>query len=498
MSPRRHASSRPLLGLMLALMLLAVHPSAADPTPPVPGGGTLNQLIQQLHGKLSAALAGRQLARADLALALRRGGKQGLPPRLLRVLGDLLLGRLQAGAVKPRSVARLPTGGGADARQRARAGGYELLLELEASINEGHLHLQGKLLATDRHLWRDMLQPQRGALGHLHARVRLDAEVRAFISSGRTGPLRYTPRSFPLQQGPVLALATGDLDGEGRTEVIALFAEQLVVLKPRGPLAPEPMVTLELPPPVASLRPRRAMGALVAADLDGDGRSELLVRSSETQRGVELTLARGNANLEVKGQLAGYPVAAWRGASGAQRILAVALPGRDQLDGTKLMAALSRTGVAGAAAPQPPAPPMARLPASLYASKVVQVARKQGGPLRFLGAVSINGRLHLVQRGAGQLAAVARQVGLAFDLADMDDDGQLEVATTGVDGPNGDDRITIRRLTGGKLSRPLWQSQRLGGVVTAISHGDLDGDGELELVAALQTRRGKSHLVVLD
>ena len=234
------------------------------------------------------------------------------------------------------------------------------------------------------------------------------------------------------------------------------------------------------------------MGTLVLADTDGDGQMEILARSSELQHGVHLALSGGI--LVTRGALTGYPLMAGQGKFA--RLLAEAVPGRDLLDGARLSTAM-------APAPPPDAkkrvPLHKRLPATFYSFKVVEVSRKKGGPLRHLGLVDATGRLHLF---AGQLltpSLVQPGAGVAFDLADLDDDGSLEVVTTGTDAPSaGGDRIVVRRSLGKRLSGVLWRSRSLGGPVTALTHGDLNGDGMLELVAAVHGKGGKISIVVLD
>jgi len=192
--------------------------------------------------------------------------------------------------------------------------------------------------------------------------------------------------------------------------------------------------------------------------------------------------------------LTGYPLTAGPGKS--TRLLAEAVPGLDLLDGTRLV-----TDLASAATPGPTKKGLVqrRLPAAFYSFKAVEVSRKKGGTQRHLGLVDAAGRLYLFAEQLTTPSLIQPGGGVAFDLADLDDDGSLEVVTSGTVAPSaGNDRIHVRRFLGKGLSGVLWRSRRLGGLVTALTHGDLNGDGKLELVAAVSGKGGKISIMVLD
>ncbi len=497
------ASTTPRLAwsLTAALVLCAGLAARADST------GTLDRLVGQVDVRFGVATTKQPAAKQDLALSVRRGAGD-VPARLVGAVRDLLLGKLTARGY--RSVAAVsPTGTAGQRQKRARAGGFERLLDLEVTIHEGYLHLQGNVAATDRHLWRDLVQPSRGILSHLHASVRVDAEVRAFSGSVKARALRYTPRRHALGAGEVLALDAADLDGDGGVELVVLRNRDVAVLRLRkGKL--ERVARAEMTAPAAALRPRRSLGTLALADTDKDGHPEILARTSVLQQGAHLALS--GKDLVSKGALAGYPLMA---GPGKAHTLAEAEPGRDLLNGARLATALTAASAQKKGASQPksdasqprkvaprpkkaPTPPP-KLPATFYSFKAVEVSLQKGGTRRHLGLVDGAGRLHLHADRLATPILVQPGAGVAFDLADLDDDGTLELVTTGADAPSSaDDRIFVRRLLGKRLSPVLWRSRRLGGLVTAVTHGDLNGDGKLELVAAVLGRTGKTTLVVLD
>jgi hypothetical protein len=470
------------IALSLALLLGGRDPRAAP-------AGTLDQLVHDLDAKVDLALKGRALKRCDLALALRAG--PGVTPRLVQAVRSLVIGKLATKGL--RSHGELPAGLDPRARRKlAAAKGYELLLDLELLIVDGHLHVRGELLPVDRLLWRDMQQPERGALSHLHASVRVDAEVRAYLGAIAASNVRFSPRNVSLGKGEVLALAAADVDGDGRMEVLILFPRVVQVLRQRGGTGGFTTVfSVKLTAPLAAVRARRSQGALLAADLDGDGKVEVVARSGEMERAVEL--AYDGKTLTSRKELDGYPLATVPAAKGRGVVVGRVQPGLD------LFSSVALPG--GAAVPE-----WSRsLPASFYALCVATVADK-AGRRQYLGAVDSGGQLSLslVEPAAPGVATerqpplLSTRAGLAFDLVDLDDDGALEVVTSGTDGPDIEDQLAVYRLTRSNTLRLLWRSAGLGGQVVAVTHGDFDGNGKLEVVAAIRQRNGNVTLMVLN
>jgi len=458
-------------------LLLAAGPRAAP-------AGTLDELVAELDGKLDRSLTGRPLPRLDLALSLRPGA--GVSEALAKALRQLVKGKLSAKGL--RSYGELAGKGGKESERAARARGYELLLDLEATLVEGQLHLQGDLIGTDRVLWRDLQQPDRGSVSHLHASVRADAEVRAFQGSLTSSAVRFSHHSVTFGRVEALALAAGDVDGDGRTDLVMLQPRAVEVLrhKPGGFTSG---LRLPLPGPLAAVRPRRALGTLVLADRDRDGRAEILARSSELERGAELS-TDGKVLVSQK-ELAGYPLLLDGAGKGAPLLLGGVLPGQDLLAASAL-----------ALQPAATAPEWHKqLPASFYALRGVSIAGRKG-PRRYLGLVDAGGQLQLFAAETAAPLLQGPRVGAALDLVDLDDNGRLEVVTTGADGPEADDQLAVYRLvyaaSGGAQLRLLWRSASLGGQVTDLTHGDFDGDGKQELVAAIRQKGGVTTLMVIQ
>jgi hypothetical protein len=74
--------------------------------------------------------------------------------------------------------------------------------------------------------------------------------------------------------------------------------------------------------------------------------------------------------------------------------------------------------------------------------------------------------------------------GDAFDLADVDQDGRVELITASASAPGDPDRVTVYSL-GDSGPEPVITKRFAGGVV-AITTGDVDGDGAGEVVTAVR------------
>jgi hypothetical protein len=277
---------------------------------------------------------------------------------------------------------------------------------------------------------------------------------------------------------------------------VVLQPRAVEVLRYRGGAAAgfAPHHRCKLGAPTAALRPRRALGSLVVVDLDRDGRAEILARSSELERGAELALAADGKTLAVRRELTSYPLAAVR-ASKTQldQIGGALVAGQDLFASSALLYA-----------PGPPPPWHKQLPAAFYALRAASVPGR-GGPRRFVGVVDAGGQIQIFGAdGDGPLAS-GQRVGVAFDLVDLDDNGALELIASGPDGGDVEDQLAVYRLTGlgkpspeGAVLRPLWRSSSLGGQVLDVTHGDFDGNGKLEVVAAVRQRGGAVTLLVLN
>jgi VCBS repeat protein len=464
------------------------------------GGSTVDALAAQLCDQSQATLA-REAGTAhdrDLAVAVRP--RDPRTARLASVVQGIVVGRLAAGG-RFRRVE--PFAGDAGAAGRA---GYEVLLDAEVALDaaQGQVVVLGRVLATGGDFWARAAgrRPPRAVASAPFARAKIDAELRAYLEAppageataataatpasaaaaapaGRAslaagGPrprrLLFRPQKTPLALGaPLLALAAADLDGDGRAELLALTADELVVLSvDREATTVRQVLALEGPPPVP--RPREPVGALVVAD------GQILARTSEHALG--LVAAPDKGLLARAGTFKSYALCALHDANGKQHIAAATLgPGVSWFAGS-------------AVAFQPALAMAPALPAKI-------VAATCGGGI--LAVADAEGKLRLWRDGDQAPWIVLDGVGTAFQVVDLDADGQLEVVASAYRPPGTGDVLGVWRLAADGSATLVRRGNPLTGGIVAVAAGDFDGDGLPDIVAAVRlVGSTRSDLWLLD
>lgn len=255
--------------------------------------------------------------------------------------------------------------------------------------------------------------------------------------------------------GALLALAVGDLDGDGRAELVALTERAVVVMSParRGLME---KARIAVPAEAASVRPRDPVGALAIAP--GEHGGEIWARSSAVGRGARYRMIDGA--LREVAPVAGFPFCA-----GHEDEL---VPGRNYAIGAggSFLTRRCRDDLVDAT----------------------------GRRLHAEATVAVDGTITLVVTTRCPRAAdcppdrtiTVDGVGVALEIDDVDRDGRLEVVTSAAGAPGDADAVLVRRLgPGGLVAKPLFKRSFSGGIA-AIGSGDVDGDGDRDVFAAVR------------
>ena len=261
---------------------------------------------------------------------------------------------------------------------------------------------------------------------------------------------------------PLLAIAAADVDGDGAAELVALTTREALVLELSGKRKVSIAARVELPGAAPEKRPRDAVGALVVDDTDGDGVPEIMARASEQAKGARWVWRDGK--LAPLGELSGYPLCAG--------VTAELAPGRNYFTGDSFE--WSRGGEAPEAAPE------------FYAARCrADLVDAEGMPVALFGLVDSGGTLVVTRVDARAARIEVRKRGVAFDIADVDNDGSAEIITTTNRAPGRGDQVHVYAIQGGTLER-IAKSKRFTGGVAGIATGDIDGDGDRDVVAAIR------------
>jgi hypothetical protein len=202
------------------------------------------------------------------------------------------------------------------AEAAARAGGHRSLLRVQLGLEGGLLHARGDLLGTWVNFWSGA-QPTRPASPAAGLESSVDADAHALalaaaplraplpaaVTGPQTGELRLLQGTFARLPKWTAAVAAGDLDGDGKDEVLVLTDDELLAFAPDGKL----LGRRELRHLPASPTPvREPFGAL--AVLRSPARVAYL--SAQRTRGELLALEPGRGGFRVLGATEDAPVAA--------------------------------------------------------------------------------------------------------------------------------------------------------------------------------------------
>lgn len=271
-------------------------------------------------------------------------------------------------------------------------------------------------------------------------------------------------------QAPLLALTAADLDADGTSELVALTTREVLLLRRVDSRRVDIVGRLRLPSGASSMRPRDPVGQL--AVIAGASGPEVLARASGSARGLALALREGKL-AELRG-FDGFPVCDLGSAT---------------LEGSRNYFAHASTAWHD---PKQHPPIAGDFYAVRCASGMVDAA---GRPLEAFAVLATDGTLALrFERRCRDEDAECHanpvfettltNVGVAFAVADVDNDGLPEVIAANDQPPGDPDRVSVYTPRGSRWQR-IFQHGFSGGIA-GIAVGDFDGDGTADVASAVR------------
>jgi hypothetical protein len=460
---------------------------ASEPVPARRGGrnstpSKLDQLTRAFGKQVASAIRDRRVADEDVVFVLRSSPE--VPDELAQRVARLTAHQLQA--LGFRTLTRhAPAAGGALARQLSGQG-FELMLDCTLVRRPRELQLRGELRELASDFWRSLTNPPDESSGYLVAAVIAADDALGLVDppSG-AGRRRFALTRYASPLCPLHALVSVQLGSTGRAAIVALASDQLAVFRfadrARGYVM---RYRSGIVGPPAKIAPRRMVATLVRATTSATT-DQLLLRLSSKAQALRVAFEGDATRHSPSGEA--FPLGLIRQTSAPdQELRGVLREGMDLFESASLT--LGGKPLAGEK--------RALLPASFYRLKV---AHADGAPdADLIALVDTEGRLRLLDTRLEREVATVERAGVAFALGDLDADGKWEVVTSSAGPSDGEDELTLYRLRADGALVVLSRHRALGGVVSAITQGDFDGDGRIEVVALVNGNDGKCTLLQLD
>jgi len=403
--------------VMIASALAFGRSAAAAPSPsptpnaptPAPRTSAFIHLVTEIATNLGQVPAGALVVASPVRSDVYAPRSEELAARFAAQLA----GRFSSARAHPQSASL------AVARS---VSGRAPLIFVQLEIQHGTLRATGDLYPAVSNGWDRLRDPRPPPRAHAFASSPLDAELRTFLS-----PILLEQASVhkaKYEQGDVLAIGCGDLDGDGGAELVVVSRARVSIGRVRGEKfvveksVPWPNLASRVPVPM-----REPIGTVLVSPRGHRG--EIFIGTTD-RNGIV-----ADADLVTRRTLTGLPV-----------------PG---LDGDACIMQLPEAGAFEARAvacmfpaKEDPAT-IATLP-KIDAASAFALVGKNGSVAEVFVAREPNGTLHIRQTspGAPNVEATMDDAGAQLALADLDLDGVAEVITTA--NGAGDDVITVSSL----------------------------------------------------
>jgi hypothetical protein len=286
-----------------------------------------------------------------------------------------------------------------------------------------------------------------GAGGLLHE---LAVEVRTRLAAAveQRAPRLVPPKPLdvrwkPVRIGtielgaPLVALVAADLDHDNKAELYAVTTREVVAIAAKDRV--KELARVGFVGDAAVPRPRDPVGAAV---VEGDA---VIASASPWARSLRVT----------------WQGAALRGEPGD--------PGFELCAGERAQLAPGRNFFGEGAA-------------AYFGVRCADLVDARGAPLHVRAQLSTASKLEIA---AGRARRELGNVGAAFVVADLDRDGSPEVIYTSARPPGDPDMVEVRAALA-EDRKPRFKKPFPASGVAALAVGDLDGDGAVEVIAAVR------------
>jgi hypothetical protein len=347
----------------------------------------------------------------------------------------------------------------AAARALASAAAAPALLHIAVEIASGKLRVTADEYPVPKTVWAKIRDPEPAPVAHAFAETPIDAEVRSYLAPiPLVTPQVDRGRNF---ESEVVAIACGDLDGDGSSEIATVSRRRVTTSRIRAgkvePLHGKGWIELS-PVSPAPLREPYAFATLVSRGAGADARTTLDV--SLTDRALGVRMGRG---LEVEATFPGLAVPDGAGAACTR------------------MMGLVVTGPLGPCKKGDPAPLAASVGGQYDAFASAALVSAAGAPF-VVWAGRERGVVEL--RDDASHTSRVSDMGAQLAVGDLDQDGEPEILGS-VDTLNAlDDAVLVRtwhRATG-KVEERLRIPAAAG--VRALGVCPPDGPGHTPFVVA--------------
>ena len=472
-----------MMGLGVVLLGTIVRPpgqALAAPLPPP--SGRLDQLAIDFAGKLGPALEGRRVPTLTLNVQLRQppGAFSTGHQQLSRVLAQLVATRLRGLRFRALRLAQPHLAAEAVLKQ-AIVGGFDLTLLVTLVERGGRLHLRGRLYDTNVTLWGKLAGRRATLLTHLAVSTRVGPTIRSYLSQPPKSAVTCSGGWTPLGRRAYWGVALGDVDGDGRQELVLLRRDALEIRRWSVVYHRfDEVATVAFSGPPAKVTPRFVLASLAVGDLDGDRREDIVVRVSERATAAQISYQKGA--FTVKRRLAGYPFG--MAFVGGQKRIAMGYP----LDGR---AEFNGRGVSW----KPTLSGQLLLPGVFHNLRFADARSVKGRREQIYAFVDRQSRLTVRRLTNNRMVQRLSRVGRAFALGDLTGDGHPEVITTTTQSFGSSDALVVRQL--GRAG-PLCRVAGFEGSVTAVTVGDVHLMGRTKVVAVVWNAvKRQSYLLIV-